>query len=46
MHSKYDFQLIFITCLIIALKARAGMMVESDFVSATMCQEGARFLSC
>eukprot|EP00970_Alexandrium_tamarense_P011030 scaffold2323_cov186-Alexandrium_tamarense.AAC.1 len=38
MHSKYDFQLIFITCLIIALKARAGMMVESDFVSATMCQ--------
>lgn len=38
MHSKYDFQLIFITCLIIALKARAGMVVESDFVSATMCQ--------
>lgn len=36
--SRRDFQLAFIACLIIALKCRAGMQVDSDFVSDTICQ--------
>ena len=36
--SRREFQLAFITCLIIALKGRAGMQVDSDFVSDTICQ--------
>ena len=36
--SRREFQLAFITCLIIALKCRAGMQVDSDFVSSTICQ--------
>lgn len=37
--SRREFQLAFITCLIIALKCRAGMQVDSDFVSDTICQK-------
>jgi hypothetical protein len=36
--SRRSFQLSFITCLIISLKCRAGMQVDSDFVSDTICQ--------
>ncbi|KAL7533554.1 hypothetical protein ACHAXR_005307 [Thalassiosira sp. AJA248-18] len=36
--SRREFQLAFIACLIIALKCRAGMHVDSDFVSTTICQ--------
>ena len=37
--SRREFQLAFITCLIVALKCRAGMQVDSDFVSDTICQK-------
>jgi len=37
--SRREFQLAFITCLIIALKCRAGMQVDSEFVSETICQK-------
>jgi len=36
--SRREFQLAFIACLILALKCRAGMQVDSDFVSDTICQ--------
>eukprot|EP00578_Thalassiosira_sp_NH16_P017964 CAMPEP_0181107562 /NCGR_PEP_ID=MMETSP1071-20121207/17155_1 /TAXON_ID=35127 /ORGANISM="Thalassiosira sp., Strain NH16" /LENGTH=342 /DNA_ID=CAMNT_0023191091 /DNA_START=266 /DNA_END=1294 /DNA_ORIENTATION=- len=36
--SRREFQLAFIACLVIALKCRAGMQVDSDFVSDTICQ--------
>ncbi|KAL7530315.1 hypothetical protein ACHAXR_004595 [Thalassiosira sp. AJA248-18] len=36
--NRREYQLAFITCLIIALKNRAGMQVDSDFVSTTICQ--------
>jgi hypothetical protein len=32
-----DFQLAFVTCLVIALKVRSGFKVETDFVSETVC---------
>jgi len=38
LQSRRQFQLSFIACLIIALKCRAGMQVDSDFVSDTICQ--------
>eukprot|EP00584_Thalassiosira_punctigera_P009042 CAMPEP_0172529088 /NCGR_PEP_ID=MMETSP1067-20121228/3254_1 /TAXON_ID=265564 ORGANISM="Thalassiosira punctigera, Strain Tpunct2005C2" /NCGR_SAMPLE_ID=MMETSP1067 /ASSEMBLY_ACC=CAM_ASM_000444 /LENGTH=339 /DNA_ID=CAMNT_0013313081 /DNA_START=89 /DNA_END=1105 /DNA_ORIENTATION=+ len=38
LSSRREFQLAFIACLIIALKCRAGMQVDSDFVSDTICQ--------
>jgi len=37
--SRREFQLAFIACLILALKCRAGMQVDSDFVSETICQK-------
>jgi hypothetical protein len=37
--NRRQFQLAFITCLIISLKSRAGMKVESDFVSEVICQQ-------
>ena len=36
--SRRTYQLVFITCLIIALKCRAGMTVDSDFVADVICQ--------
>ncbi len=36
--SRRDFQLAFISCLIVMLKCRAGIQVDSDFVSGTICQ--------
>ncbi|KAL7460805.1 hypothetical protein ACHAXS_001247 [Conticribra weissflogii] len=36
--SKRIFQLSFISCLVIALKCRAGMVIDSDFVSGIICQ--------
>ena len=36
--SRRRYQLAFIACLIIALKCRAGMTVDSDFVSDILCQ--------
>jgi hypothetical protein len=36
--NRREFQLAFIACLCLALKCRAGMQVDSDFVSATICQ--------
>ncbi|KAL9182214.1 hypothetical protein ACHAXT_012866 [Thalassiosira profunda] len=38
LRSRRDFQLAFIACLVVALKCRAGMQVDSDFVSGTVCQ--------
>ena len=38
IQSRRSFQLAYITCLIIALKCRGGMQVDSDFVSTTICQ--------
>ena len=38
VQSRRSFQLAYITCLIIALKCRGGMQVDSDFVSTTICQ--------
>ena len=35
--SRLEFQLAFIACLIIALKCRLGMHVDSDFVSDIIC---------
>jgi hypothetical protein len=37
--NRRQFQLAFVTCLIISLKSRAGMKVESDFVSEVICQQ-------
>ena len=37
-NSRRKFQLAFLTCLVIALKCRAGMQVDSPFVSETICQ--------
>jgi len=37
--SRREFQLAFITCLVIALKCRAGMQVDATFVSSTICQK-------
>ena len=36
--TRKAFQLTYITCLIIALKCRGGLQVDSDFVSTTICQ--------
>ena len=36
--TRKSFQLTYITCLIIALKCRGGLQVDSDFVSTTICQ--------
>ena len=35
---RRKFQLAFLTCLVIALKVRGGMQVDSPFVSETICQ--------
>jgi len=37
--SRQEFQLAFITCLIIALKCRSGMQVDAAFVSGTICKK-------
>jgi len=37
--SRREFQLAFITCLVVALKCRAGMQVDAAFVSGTICQK-------
>ncbi|KAL3801589.1 hypothetical protein ACHAWO_001394 [Cyclotella atomus] len=34
----YDFQLAFVTCLVIALKVHSGFHVETDFVSDVICK--------
>lgn len=36
--SRREFQLAFVACLTIALKCRAGMQVDADFVSDAVCQ--------
>lgn len=36
--SRRKFQLAYLTCLVIALKCRGGMQVDSPFVSETICQ--------
>jgi|EP00970_Alexandrium_tamarense_P014249 hypothetical protein len=36
--SRREFQLAFISCLVIALKNHSGMIVESEFVSDILCQ--------
>jgi len=36
--TRKAFQLTYITCLIIALKCRGGLQVDSNFVSTTICQ--------
>jgi hypothetical protein len=38
LRDKYDFQLCFIACVLIAIKTSAGMTVELDFVSKIVCQ--------
>eukprot|EP01082_Thalassiosira_pseudonana_P015338 g13624.t1 g13624 contig9:81379-82269(-) len=37
--NRCQFQLAFIACIIISLKSRAGIEVESDFVSEVICQQ-------
>ena len=37
--SRREFQLVYIVCLVIALKCRAGMQVEPDFVADVICQK-------
>ncbi|KAL7460804.1 hypothetical protein ACHAXS_001246, partial [Conticribra weissflogii] len=36
--SRRTFQLCFVACLVIALKCRAGMIVDADFVTEVVCQ--------
>mmetsp|Transcript_1828 Transcript_1828/g.3958 ORF Transcript_1828/g.3958 Transcript_1828/m.3958 type:complete len:338 (+) Transcript_1828:46-1059(+) len=38
LRSRRTFQLCFVACLIIALKCRAGMIVDADFVTDVVCQ--------
>jgi len=38
LSSKRIFQLSFVSCLVIALKCRSGMIIDSDFVSGIICQ--------
>lgn len=39
MRSRRSFQLAFITCLVIALKCRGGMQIDSHFVSDVICRD-------
>lgn len=38
LHSRRTFQLVYIACLVIALKCRGGMQVDANFVSETICR--------
>ncbi|KAL7476197.1 hypothetical protein ACHAW6_002075 [Cyclotella cf. meneghiniana] len=37
--SQREFQLAFITCLVISLKGREGMKISPDFVAETLCEQ-------
>lgn len=37
--SKHEFQLVFISCLILAMKCRSGMSIDLEVVSKVICQE-------
>ncbi|KAL3772359.1 hypothetical protein ACHAW5_010361 [Stephanodiscus triporus] len=39
MLSRRSFQLAFITCLVVALKCRGGMQIDSHFVSDVICRD-------